>query len=105
MSTTSKKPKTLSATSLTNLVKKHAKRAHSADKAVSSSRRAQQRNPELNTVSDQQNVLTDPTVTGEVYNSENPVSAEAYNNERNVTAEPYNKERNVTAEGYRFFIK
>ena len=68
MSTTSKKPKTLLATSLSKLVTKHAKRAHTADKAVSSSRRAQQSNPELNTVSDQHNVLSDPTATAEGYN-------------------------------------
>ena len=67
MSTTIKKPKTLSATSLTKLVTKHAKRAHSADKAASSSRRTQQSNPELNTVSDQHSVQSDPTVTVEGY--------------------------------------
>ena len=79
MSTTNKKPKTLSATSLSKLVTKHAKRAHTADKVVCSSRRAQQSNPKLNTASDQQNVLTDPIVTGEVYNRENNVTAEGYN--------------------------
>ena len=68
MSTTSKKPKTLSATSLTKLVTKHAKRAHSADKAASSSRRTEQSNPELNTVSDQHSVQSGPTVTAEGYN-------------------------------------
>ena len=67
MSTTSKKPKTLSATSISKLVTKHAKRAHSADKASSSSRCTQQSNPELNTVSDQQSVHLDNTVTAEGY--------------------------------------
>ena len=68
MSTTSKKPKTLSATSISKLVTKHAKRAHSADKASSSSRRTQQSNPELNTVSDQHSVHSDNTVAAEGYN-------------------------------------
>ena len=67
MSTTSKKPKILSATSLTKLVTKHATPAHSADKATSSSRRTQQSSPELNTVSDQHSVQSDTTVTSEGY--------------------------------------
>ena len=86
MSTNSKKPKILSTTNLTNLVKKHAKRAHSADKASSSSRHAQQSNPELNTASD---MLTN-----------NPSSLGTHSNERNITSE-VNNERNVTAEGYK----
>ena len=73
MSTTSKKPKILSTTNLTNLVKK---RAHSADKASSSNRRAQQSNPELLTDS---NIL--PT---------NPTTIETYKAEENITAEGYN---------------
>ena len=67
MSTTSKKLKTLSATSLTKLVTKHAKRAHSADKATSSSRRIQQSNFDLNTVSDRHSEPTDTTATAEGY--------------------------------------
>ena len=75
MSTNSKKPKILSTTNLTNLVKKHAKRAHSADKAVSSSRRAQQSNPELNTASD---MLTNNPTTTEPYKIVESVTAEGY---------------------------
>ena len=76
MSTNSKKPKILSTTNLTNLVKKHAKRAHSADKAVSSSRRAQQSNPELITDS---NMLTNNPTTNEPYKIEESITAEDYN--------------------------
>ena len=76
MSTNSKKPKILSTTNLTNLVKKHAKRAHSADKAVSSSRRAQQSNPELITDS---NMLTNNPTTKEPYKIEESITAEDYN--------------------------
>ena len=67
MSTTSKKPKTLLATSLTKLVTKNAKRAYSAYKATNSSRRTQQSNLELNTVSDRHSLPTDNTVTAEGY--------------------------------------
>ena len=67
MSTTSKKSKTLSATSLTKLVTKHATRARSADKATSSTRRTQKSNPELNTVSDHHIVHSDTTVTADGY--------------------------------------
>ena len=67
MSTTNKKSKTLSATSISKLVNKHAKRAHSADKATSSSRSTRQSNPELITVSDHQSVQSDQTLTAEGY--------------------------------------
>jgi hypothetical protein len=67
MSTVNKKTKTLSASSLTKLVTKHATRALSADKASGSSRHTRQSNPELNTVSDQHSVHSDTTVRAEGY--------------------------------------
>ena len=67
MSTTSKKPKVLSANSLTKLVAKHATRAQPAEKTSGTSRQTHKVNPELDTVPDQHNVLSDPTVTAEGY--------------------------------------
>ena len=61
MCTTSKKPKTFSASSLTKLVSKHATRAQSAEKTTGTSRHTRKSNLELNTVPDQHNVFSDNT--------------------------------------------
>jgi len=55
MSTTRKKPKTLSASSLTKLIFKHATRAQPAEERSGSN--THQGNPELETVPDQHNVI------------------------------------------------
>ena len=52
MSSTSKKPKTLSASSLTKLVNKHATRAQPAEKTSGTSRNTRKDNPDLETVTD-----------------------------------------------------
>ena len=68
MTTTSKKPKALSANSLTKLVAKHATRVQPAEKTSGTSRQTHKGNPELDAVPDQYDVLSDPTVTAEDYN-------------------------------------
>ena len=65
MSTTSKKPKTLSASSLTKLVSKHATRAQPAEKTSGTSWHTRKSSPELDAVPDQHNVLSDETVIAE----------------------------------------
>ena len=65
MSTTSKKPKTLLASSLTKLVSNHATRAQPAEKTSGTSRHTRKGNLELKAVPDQHNVLSDETVTVE----------------------------------------
>ena len=65
MSTTSKKPTTFSASSLTKLVSKHATRAQPAEKTSGTSRHTRKGNLELKAVPDQHNVLSDETVTVE----------------------------------------
>ena len=67
MSTTSKKLKTFSASSLTKLINKHVMRAQPAEKTSGTSRHTRKGNPELETVPDQHNVLSDQTVTAEDY--------------------------------------
>ena len=67
MSTTSKEPKTLSAASLSKLVNKQATCAQPAEKTSDTSRHTLKSNPELETVPDQHNVLSDQTVTAEDY--------------------------------------
>ena len=67
MSTTSKKPKALSASSLTKLVNKHATRGQPAEKTSGTSRQTHKGNPELDAVPDQHDVLTEPTVAAEDY--------------------------------------
>ena len=89
MSTNRKKTKPLSATSLNQLVTKHAKRAQSADKGTSSSKPTQQINPELNTVSDRHSVPSDNTISATAYNSNPTVTADTYNSENTVTVEGY----------------
>ena len=59
MSTSSKKPKSLSAFSLTKLVNKHATRARPAEKTSGTSRLTRKGNPKLETVPNQHNVLSD----------------------------------------------
>ena len=71
MSSTNKKPKTLSVSSLTKLVNKHATHAQPAEKTSGTSRNTRKGNPELETVTDQHNVLSDPIVTAEDYNISN----------------------------------
>ena len=57
MSTTSNKPTTFSASSLTKLVSKHATRAQPAEKTSGTSRHTRKGNSELETAPDQHNVL------------------------------------------------
>ena len=97
MSTVNKKSKTLSATSISKLVNKHAKRAHSADKASSSSRCTHQSNPELITVSDQQSVQSDHTVTAEGYNGvlQRPVTPSFDNRNEYTTKTKTDKKRKM----------
>ena len=65
MSSTNKKPKTLSVSSLTKLVNKHATRSQPAEKTSGTIRNTRKGNSELKTVTDQHNVLSDPTVTAD----------------------------------------
>ena len=67
MITASKKPKTISTSSLTKLVSKHATGTHSVEKTSGTSRNTCKINTELNTVPDQHNVLLDNTVIPENY--------------------------------------
>ena len=67
MSTTSKKPKALSANSLTKLLAKHATRAQPAEKITGTSRQTHKCNPKLDPVADKHNVLSDQTITAEDY--------------------------------------
>ena len=67
MSTTSKKPKVLSASSLAKLATKHATRAQPAEKTLGTGRQTHKGNPELDAVPDQHDVLSDPTVPAEDY--------------------------------------
>ena len=67
MSTTSKKPKTLSASRLTKLVYKHATLAQPAENTSGTSRHICKGNSELDAVPDQHNVLSDETLTAESY--------------------------------------
>ena len=69
MSTTRKKPKTLSASSLTKLVFKRLTRAQPAEKTSSFSRHTRKVDHELKAVPDQHNMLSDKTVTAKIYNS------------------------------------
>lgn len=67
MSTTSKKPKMLSASSLAKLVAKHATRAQ-AKKTSGYSKHTSKSNPKLNAVPDQHNMLLDEIVIAGNYN-------------------------------------
>ena len=78
MSTNRKKTIPLSATSLNQLVTKHAKRVQLDDKATSSSKPTQQSNRELNTVSDRHSVPSDNTISATAYNVDDTVTAESY---------------------------
>ena len=69
MSTTSIKPKTLSASSLTKLVSKHATQSQFPEKMSGISRHTRKSNPELNTVPGQHNVLSDNTIIAEGYSA------------------------------------
>ena len=50
------------------VVNKHASHAQLAEKTSGTSRNTRKGNPELETVTDQHNVLSDPNVTAEDYN-------------------------------------
>ena len=67
MSTNSKKPKTLSASSFTKLISKDATRAKSTENNSGTTRHTRKSSPNLNTVSDQRNVLSDNNVVAQDY--------------------------------------
>ena len=67
MNATSKKPKTLSANSLTKLVSKNATRAQPAEKTSGTSKHICKGNSKHDAVPDQHNVVSDETVTAEGY--------------------------------------
>ena len=80
MSTTSKNPKTLLASSLTKLVSNHATRAQPAEKTSGTCRHTRKGNSELETAPDQHNVLSDETVTAEDYTLTNLIENHVYQN-------------------------
>ena len=73
----------MSTTHISDMVKKHTKRAHSADKASSFKRRDQQSNSEL--LADPHAATTKPSTVETV-----PTKEETYKVEENITAEGYN---------------
>ena len=60
MSSSNKKPKTLTASSLCNMATKHVTRVQTAEKASCSSKPTGTSNAEVNTLSGQHNVLSEP---------------------------------------------
>ena len=83
MSSNTRKLKPFSSSSISGMVKKHTKRAHSADKASSYNRQAQQSNSEL--LADSHTSTAKPSTVEIV-----PTKEETYKVEENITAEGYN---------------
>ena len=83
MSSNNRKLKTFSTSSISGMVKKHTKRAHSADKASSYNRQAQQSNSEL--LADSHTATTKPSTVETVPTKEELNKVE----NRETTAESY----------------